>query len=367
MGNYLGMPKSFVYISGLYMPASGGAEISIYTLIKELASNDYKFHVITKVSGQPSIKYDSADKNIIIYRLRDKNDIENTFINICKSNKVAAIFTQNLWAESAIKLSRKYECPSFYFLRSPFGELDISETGEYYCDFVIANSVATREYIISKFKRLDTIIIPPLINPGDYIVAQNSKEYITMINPIQMKGGDIFKQIAKNIPAKKFLAVKGWSHLMNDKGWDKSLLADLSNGMGISENPSFKITTFEDTNNVELIDSMEDMKSVYAKTRLLLVPSITPEGGPRVAVEAMINGIPVIGSDSGNMRRTIGTGGIIIDDIFNIGEWVAAILKFDIEPYYTQISRQAKSFYNLNVKIQIRALENILKKINGKN
>ena len=60
------------------------------------------------------------------------------------------------------------------------------------------------------------------------------------------------------------------------------------------------------------------MASVYARARVLLVPSLWWESGPRVIVEALSNGIPVIGSSSGGVPEVIGDGGIILDFPKNI-------------------------------------------------
>jgi len=349
------------------MPAFGGAELSMYTLIKELSLMGINFYIITRKSTIANSEYDTNDTNIAVYRINNKSEIEDVFQRIRNYNKISGILTQNSWSEIAIKISHKYNYPLLYFLRSPFGELDISKKGEFYCDFVIANSLTTQKYIESKFNRFDSIIIPPLINPNNYTIEFNSKEYITLINPIQMKGGDIFKKIAQALPNRKFLAVKGWSHLMKNNNWDLPLLNDLSSGLGISDNPLFAITEFEEINNVTVQDSTTNMKHIYSKTNILLVPSITPEGGPRVAIEAMINGIPVIGSKSGNTPLTIGEGGIVISNLFNISEWVSSILKFDNAEYYEAISQKAKFQYKLDVKCQINSFINLVKNLNAKN
>lgn len=348
------------------MPASGGAELSMYTLIKELSLLGMNFHIITKSTTNNSNDYDTNDNNIIVHRIENKWEIEDIFNKLRSCIRIDGVITQNSWSEVAIKISHKYNYQSFYFLRSPFGELDISNDGEYSCDFIIANSLTTQKYIERKFLRFDSIIVPPLINPNEYLVESNSKEFITMINPIQMKGGEIFKEIAKALPNRKFLAVKGWTHLMKNNDWDLPLINDLSIGLGMSENPLFAITEFEGISNVTVQDSTTDMKIIYSKTKILLVPSITPEGGPRVAIEAMINGIPVIGSKSGNTPLTIGEGGIVISNLFNISEWVSSILKFDNDEYYEEISQKAKVRYKLDVKCQISSFINLLINPNAK-
>jgi glycosyltransferase involved in cell wall biosynthesis len=55
-----------------------------------------------------------------------------------------------------------------------------------------------------------------------------------------------------------------------------------------------------------------DPKRFWRKTRLCLMPSLWWENQPLVAIEAMINGIPVIGSDRGGIPEALGRSGVIL-------------------------------------------------------
>mgnify|MGYP001420647474 CR=1 FL=1 len=57
-----------------------------------------------------------------------------------------------------------------------------------------------------------------------------------------------------------------------------------------------------DLSNVEFIDQTDNIKEIYSKTQILIFPSIFESYG-RVAVEACINGIPVIASDLPGIRE----------------------------------------------------------------
>ena len=69
----------------------------------------------------------------------------------------------------------------------------------------------------------------------------------------------------------------------------------------------------ESLSNVILIENTNNMKNIYSRARLLLMPSFGFESAGRVVAEAQLNGIPVIGSSSGGIPEMIGKGGIVID------------------------------------------------------
>lgn len=98
----------------------------------------------------------------------------------------------------------------------------------------------------------------------------------------------------------------------------------------------------------------------YGRARLLLVPSMWWESGPRVIVEALLNGIPVIGSDSEGIAEVLGEGGQIFDVpaeyrqapyarlfdenfIRTIADKICRY--YDDERYYQQASARAREEY----------------------
>ena len=50
----------------------------------------------------------------------------------------------------------------------------------------------------------------------------------------------------------------------------------------------------------------------WGVTRVCLMPSLCRESQPLVAIEAMANGIPVIGSDRGGIPEVLGKAGIVL-------------------------------------------------------
>jgi glycosyltransferase involved in cell wall biosynthesis len=64
--------------------------------------------------------------------------------------------------------------------------------------------------------------------------------------------------------------------------------------------------------NVQVMGNTPDPRQFWRQTRVALLPSLWWENQPLAAIEAMINGVPVIGSDRGGIPETLGAAGICL-------------------------------------------------------
>ncbi|HYP41919.1 MAG TPA: glycosyltransferase family 4 protein [Chloroflexia bacterium] len=331
-----------LYVSGSYMPASGGAELSMYTILRYLAGLGHHIVVVTRALDGDVDYDDQGDSGITVTRIAAVEALEAALAQIKGQHlKIEAIITQNLWCDLAILWGRRHNIPVIYFLRSPSGSLDVSVGGQYECRYVLGNSATTVAYLAEHWGRHDARLVPPMVDAGWYRVHSNSREFITMVNPIVTKGGGIFRQIAERMPERRFLAVEGWGHLKKEGRWDTERFQDLARGYGEEAHLPEEVV-LSDLPNVVKHPTVADMRAIYSRTRLLLIPSIVPEAAPRVALEAMINGIPVIGSGAGGTAEVVGGGGEIIEDYCNVVSWLAAIRRFDDPAYYEMRAQRAR-------------------------
>lgn len=123
------------------------------------------------------------------------------------------------------------------------------------------------------------IVLHPQIDPKLYRTRSGSREYITLINLFENKGPDVFWELAKRFPDEKFLAVKG--------------------GYGQQEIPD------DISDNVTVKENTADVKSIYRRTKILLMPSKYESFG-RVAIEAAASGIPTIASPTPGLVEALG-------------------------------------------------------------
>lgn len=176
----------------------------------------------------------------------------------------------------------------------------------------------------SSIKRTE-VIRPIMHRDKIYIPEEFHPEYITLINANENKGVHQFLELARRMPDRKFLGVLPYYGELR-----------------VPSAPS----------NVEWIPFDDDIRNVLRKTRILLMPSQSESFG-RVAVEAMVNGIPVLYTKPlpPNNKNTISTDGVA-EWIGDAGiqcqrdrpeEWITAITELDDEQIYAQRSALVRS------------------------
>lgn len=181
---------------------------------------------------------------------------------------------------------------------------------------VIANSNYMRN-VIGHLSDIDAPVVYPTFDLDDWQQpGAKEREHILFIKPQERKGFSIFMEIARALPDQQFIVAGKTSRAA------RTLLKPLP--------------------NVEMIEWSNDMRDVYARTRILLGPSVWPEPFGRVFVEAASAGVPSIVSNRGGIPEAVGSGGILIDDINNIANWLSAIRSFDDPAYAATLGKHAR-------------------------
>jgi glycosyltransferase involved in cell wall biosynthesis len=164
-------------------------------------------------------------------------------------------------------------------------------------------------------------VVYPIVAEQDYLVDAEPERFVTFINPRPVKGYEVFLGIAEMMRDVQFLVVEAWP-LGDKRGEVEGQLASLG--------------------NVTFLRQVVDSRAIYRKTKLLLVPSIVEEGGPRVIREAQLNGIPVLGSCRGGVPELVGKGGLIIQNNEDASAWVEVIRRvLNDALYYKELAGAA--------------------------
>ena len=343
-----------IYVCGMYVPSHGGAEISMYSILKNLQEKlGWEILSVTDVRYKKTEELDDFNK-IKLHLTSHENremEIEKAILNF----KPDIIMTQLMWSDIALKLAKKHSISSIIRVCKVPLELDLGEDSNYSPTAIIATSNSVKKYVLEHWKRKSSII-KPLVEVKNYTIEKenfNSSEnkLIFMFNPLQRKGGLIFKKITEKMSSKKFGTVLGWSSLKDNKGsgkFSREYIKRITESEGSTFDGSLPdYINFEKCKNVKIFESEDNPRILYEQIRVLLIPSQWEEAFGRVAIEAMSNGIPVIASNVAGLKDSVGGGGILLEKD-NVEAWINEIEKLDDEKYYLKISKKAKEFVKVN-------------------
>lgn len=186
----------------------------------------------------------------------------------------------------------------------------------------VANSEFTAAAYRQRFGAQCTVI-HPLIDPENYRTKVTGR-YVTFVNPSAVKGLDLAIRIARLLPGIEFRFQETWPLSREARG---SLTAAIGS-----------------VPNIILAPREDDMRKVYAQTKILLSPSQWEEGYGRIATEAQISGIPVVGSDRGGLPEAIGDGGVVLPADAPPEVWAAEIQRlWDDSTLYRTLSERAQN------------------------
>ena len=110
--------------------------------------------------------------------------------------------------------------------------------------------------------------------------------------------------------------------------------------MGSYSEPAYKGQHTIQPPNVTVLPKTPHIKDVYAKTRILIMPSKYESWG-RTATEAMCSGIPVISFGTPGLQENCGKAGLYVERE-NVKQWVDQIERLFNAKAYEKASKAAK-------------------------
>lgn len=328
------MPKLlFVTTSSFYPESSGGGQKSSTYLFEMLCKVGWQVEVVCTTSLRSSFFRSAClrlkpsrvvtDRGLgypvrrWVRKLGNVQQRSQWFDRYLDSYQPDVVIGQNIPECPLLTHALSRGFLSFFFVRS----VTCFETGSKLPKGLhpIANSPFA-SIVCEKYSSEKVPLVLPFVDLDRYAVEKRNREYITLINPIPQKGVEVATDIARRLPDKKFLFVKGKWSTYTQKQIEEIL------------KPAYSLP------NIEIWDYQSDMRNVYQVTDILLVPSQFAETFGRVIVEAQANRIPVIASKVGGIPFTIGEGGSIVEPKDCLEAYVEAIKRLEDEGFYQRMS-----------------------------
>jgi surfactin synthase thioesterase subunit/glycosyltransferase involved in cell wall biosynthesis len=295
--------------NSLYYPAHGGGDKSNRLLMEALAARGHECRAVARISvfgereqeryaadlaarGVAAAVRDgvvSFDRNGVSVRVVTDASLRACFVAELESFRPEVILASTddpaqLLLEAAL---RHKDARVVYLARAtlavPFGP-DCAFPSAAKTDRLRAvdRVVGVSQYVADYFRRyagIDAVHVPiSLVEPEEWPdLGRFENEFVTLVNPCAVKGIDIFLALADAFPAVAFAAVPTWGTNERDRA-------------ALAARP-----------NVRLLDPVDDINLLLARTRVLLVPSLWAEARSRIVVEAMLRGVPVMAADVGGI------------------------------------------------------------------
>jgi glycosyltransferase involved in cell wall biosynthesis len=303
----------------LYPPTHcAGGEMYLHNMAKFLISQGHKVRVLLNEAAMHNIKQVYIYEDVEVFpRLRN---LEEHFI---WADRVITHLGYTSWT---VAVAHVFKRPVFFVVHNTHHYPCVSDAQNRVG--IIYNCEAAKDKL--NYPQPNIVLHPP-VDYRKYDLGQDpiKNKYITLINLNENKGGHIFWQIARAMPDRQFLAVKG--------GYDEQIIEELP--------------------NVTVLEHTSDILPIYAQTRILLMPSEYESWG-MTATEAMCNGIPVVCTQTFGLKENCGDAGIYIgqppevvpgSDAWprvrgrdKIEDWIKAIRKLDEKKYYLHQSKLSR-------------------------
>lgn len=166
---------------------------------------------------------------------------------------------------------------------------------------------------------IDCAVIPPVVAPDAYL-ADHTGDHVLFVNPTPVKGIERLFDMAQACPDLPFLVMESWQL---DPYW-RAHCRDRAARLG----------------NIEWHAPAEDMRQVFARTRMLLMPSVWEESFGRTVIEAQLNGLPVLASNRGALPQLVGEGGLVLAPEAPVDDWALALRRL-YDPEISTAQRDA--------------------------
>ena len=215
---------------------------------------------------------------------------------------------------NAIALSRLLHKPLAHYVHND-RQLAFHHAGRADAGLVIWNSQWIADQ--ARWQGRQCVVWPPVWEETYRVKRPASACQILLANLNRNKGADTFWALARRLPARAFLGIRG--------AYEQQIVA--------ADSPR----------NVTVEPNTGDMRAVYARTRIALMPSAYESWG-RVAMEAAVNGIPVICHPTVGLQECLGDAGIYVDRA-DVDGYARAIAALDDPQAYQAASAAIRQRY----------------------
>ncbi len=277
--------------NSLYYPAHGGGDKSNRLLMEALAARGHVCRVVargvTPIFERAGVEVHTATDANLRAHFAGQMEAFLPEIILASTDDPAQMLLETALRAGPEGTPARVVYLARATLALPFGP-DCAFPGELKTERIRAADgvVGVSRYVADYIRQhagIDAVHVPiSLMEPGDWpALGRFDNQFTTLVNPCAVKGIDIFLALADAFPETAFAAVPMWGTNQRDQA---ALRARA---------------------NVTVLEPVDDINALLARTRVLLVPSLWAEARSRMVIEAMLRGVPVMASDVGGIPEAM--------------------------------------------------------------
>lgn len=276
-----------------------GGEEFLHSILRALAMEHDVFALTTDTAG-----YTTVVDGVRVFYKASNQSLAADF----QWDWVVSHFARSNFSAS---LSRECDKPMILIVHNDFAATKKVAASLNQRDIVIYNT----QYLAARVPTpARTIVIHPQADPNKIARGPDKDGYITLVNLIPEKGAGLFYDLARRYPNRKFLGVVGGYYP------NKQMIVSMP--------------------NLVITPNTPDMRSIYERTRLLLMPS-SHESFGMVAREAAGAGIPVLCTATPGLQENLGEAGTYLS-CRDLDGYVREIERLDDPALYEAVSAKCR-------------------------
>lgn len=269
-----------LFLLHLYVPIhNAGGETTAHAAMRAMVNRGHEVHVICRPHDAEQRFEPYEYEGVKVVRPPEAEHLQHEwFVNYAQKFNPDVLLTHLDLTFNAEQLAVDVDKPLAHFVHNE-RRPGFHRVSRNRCQLAIYNS----NWVARNFayKAVPSVTVHPVIEPDKYKCKPGTK--ITLVNPTPGKGEGTFYGLSRLMPEREFLVVKS---VYGEQVFP----------------PSINASNFP---NVEFMEHTSDIREVFQKTRVILMPSLYESYG-RVAVEAACAGIPSIVHPTEGLLEALG-------------------------------------------------------------
>lgn len=347
---------SILLTSDSFFPSRGGGDLSLRILARNLSSMGYQISVaFFGEEKDPEfestlLRFSPAVRGFWPRHMAIRNALEHDLRRVIARQNPDVVITQQLAMSPTIDSCSESEIPVIVLLRGvdflclgsfwsgiekrcdyrcvgcedadsrllqyPFFRKEIARIRKSLClaDSIVSNSEYTRRTLKSILGLESRVMTPPIEHaPSGCRIREDGT--ILFVSPVRHKGVDVAIELSRRLKEERFVFV--------------------------GDAKRSTIRRLERLDNVDYIPWVSDMEPCYSASKLVIVPSVIPEGYGRVCAEAQIRGLPCVVSAVGALPEVVAGGGDVVHNSRDVDSWVDIVRRYSHPTYVREKSARA--------------------------